>query len=110
MTKSAFTQLFLKALEDAAIQAEEAFDKTIPRTFEILVHSHGVMSIDDALDYLWVDETHFYIVTTMFIAKMSQDVATAWVHHSGHAPGTWEQTWNEPPGMGPFHVVLPSKL
>lgn len=114
MNKEEFKRTFERALTIAAETAERQLDRPVPRTFEIELHglapSPRNMSADDALDVLYLRPKQFYRIIDVSVTGVSKDVSTVFVCISGHAPGSWDETWNQPPGNGPFRQLVASEI
>jgi hypothetical protein len=61
---------------------------------------------DDAFEKIYLGPDRFYRIIDVAVRRVSEDVCTVFVGISGHAPGPLNQTWNQPPGSGPFKQVL----
>lgn len=109
MTKHKFRNLFLRALRSAAAVADERVGKRIPRSFLIELHaptSAGeVVSVDEAVNRIYLGEDRFYRIVDIAIQKISFDRTVAFVRVSGHPPGPFSQTW-DPPRFGPFKQIF----
>lgn len=114
MNKEEFKRTFDRALTIAAETAERQLDRPVPRTFEIELHglapSPRNMSADDALDVLYLGPKQFYRIIDVSVTRVSKDVSTVFVCISGHALGSWDETWNQPPGNGPFKQLVASEI
>ena len=109
MTKYKFRNLFLRALRSAAAVADERLGSRVPRSFLIELHaptSAGeVMSVDEAVDRMYLGEHRFYRIIDIAIQKISFDHTVAFVRVSGHSPGPFNQTW-DPTRFGPFKHIF----
>jgi len=114
MTKEKFRLLFEQGLEVAAHNAELNLGRTVPRRFEIEMHGlaarPGTLTMDDAFKEIYLGPDRFYRVIDLAIIRVSSEVSTAYMNVSGHEPGTFDQTWNDPVGSGPFKQVLANKI
>jgi hypothetical protein len=114
MTKEEFRGLFKDALEAAARNAEEQLGHTVPRSFRILLHGAGhpgdLMDPAAAVDALYLGEELFYRIIDLAVVKVGKHFTTVFVRASGHRPGPFEQTWNTPPGTGPFKQLIAEKI
>ena len=109
MQKHEFSQLFSKALEDAAAYAEERLGRAVARDFEIELHGAGhsgiCLSPDEALNLLFISEDRFYRVIDVAVIEIRPTKTRIFVRPSDHTPSAFEETWNQPPGAGPFKQI-----
>ena len=114
MTKEEFKALFERALEVAAKNAEGKLGHSVPRRFEIEMHGlapHSrMLTMDDALEEIYLGPERFYRIVDLSVRRVSKDVCTVFMGISGHTPGSLNQTWNQPPGSGPFKQVLADEV
>ena len=110
MTKQEFKRLFEKALEIAATHAEKRLGRPIPRTFQISFygcgHSGTLVNPEAAIDKLYIDAEKFYRIIDIAIVEVNEGSSTVFVRVSSHTPASFEETWNNPPGMGPFKQLM----
>ena len=110
MTESEFDRLFQQALSTAAENVERRLSQAIPRVFEVAVYGAGysgkVMSPEQAVHTLYLGPDRFYRIIDVAITAVTRSHCTVFVRVSGHTPGSFEETWNEPPGAGPFKQLL----
>jgi hypothetical protein len=113
MTKDEFRKLFLKALNNAAANAEARFHRPVPRSFLVELHapsSQGqTLSVDRAVDDLYLGSDRFYRIIDVAIRRLSRREAIAFVRVSGHPPVPFSQTW-APADLGPFKQVIPQPI
>lgn len=109
MDNQEFKKLFLKALYDAAFHAERRFNRQISRSFEIELHGAGYVGSritpEAAADILFIDNEHFYRIIDVAVIEIQATKTCVFVRVSGHEPGVFIETWNQPPGMGPFKQI-----
>jgi hypothetical protein len=112
MTKNEFRELFLRALNEAAENAEVKLAKPIPRSFMIELHAPGssgrAVSVDEALDRIYLGGNRFYEIIDVAIKDISPGESTAFVRVSGHPPDEFSNTW-DPSGLGPFKQITADK-
>lgn len=110
MNKEEFKILLERALQTAAQNAEKKLGRRIPRKFEIVLHglapTSRILGTSDALDEIYLGPDRFFRIIDLSISRVSKDVATVYMAVSGHPPGPLSQTWNQPPGSGPFKQTL----
>lgn len=111
MKKEKFAELFRAGLEEAAKVAEANNNTTVPRNFECEFYGCGfdgdILSVDEALEFLYLGENEFYVVIDLAILKATSTTTTVFVRVSGHYPvQLFEETWNEPNGFGPFKQII----
>lgn len=114
MSKEEFKTLFEHALEVAAQNAEKKLGHPVPRRFEIETHGLApqprVLKKDDACEEIYLGPDRFYRIIDISVCCVSKDVSTVYMVVSGHPPGALNQTWNQPPGNGPFKQVLADEV
>ncbi|HKO55573.1 MAG TPA: hypothetical protein VJ276_06805 [Thermoanaerobaculia bacterium] len=110
MTEEEFAEVFQQALERAAGNAEQALGRAVPRLFEIELHGLAPrsrrMSKEDALHELYLGPDRFHRIIDVAVRRVGKDVTTVFTRVSGHEPGSWDETWNQPPGAGPFKQLI----
>ncbi len=106
MIKQEFQQRFEAALEEAVQYAERQLYRTLSRQFHIRLyganHAGDLLTLNQATDALYLGETLFYRIIDLAVIEVSSQNTVLFVRASGHTPLTFEQTWNTPPGSGPF--------
>jgi hypothetical protein len=109
MTKRGFRNLFLRALKTAAEIADVRLAARAPRSFLIELHSPTsageIMSVDEAMDKIYLGSDRFYRVIDVSVRKISSDQTIAFVRVSGHLPGPYSHTW-DPSHFGPFKQIF----
>lgn len=68
------------------------------------------MTLDEAVDEIYLGEEKFYLIIDIGITELRRQETIAITRVSGHKPGSFDQTWNDPPGNGPFKVIIPAKI
>ena len=115
MTREEFGRLLEVALDAAARNAEAALGQAVPRSFRIRLHGAGkqgerMVDVKTASDELYLGEDRFYRIIDVAVVEVSSDASTAFVRASSHPPGSFQETWNQPPGSGPFKQILAQKV
>ena len=114
MTRDAFKTLFESALETAADHAGKILGHAVPHVFEIEMHGLAprsrTLTVGEAFDEIDLGPERFYRVIDLAVLRVSQDVTTIFMCVSGHPPDTFEKTWNQPAGSGPFKQLLPNEI
>jgi hypothetical protein len=114
MTKQDFGELFKAALELAALNAEERLGHAVPRNVKVVLHGAGysgaLMSPEEALDTIYLGEDLFYRIIDVAIIEVGQETAKVFLRVSQHDPGNFSQTWNTPPGSGPFKQLVADEI
>jgi hypothetical protein len=86
MTRSRFCELLTQALDRAAEQAEARLGTRIPRSFLIELHSPQSpgrrVSLDEALDQLYVDADRWYRIIDTAITQVMPDTSVAFMRVS----------------------------
>ena len=100
----------MHALEIAARNAEKQLGFPVPRQFEIEMHGlcrHSrMLSKEEAFEQIYLGPDLFYRVINVAVRRVGKHASTVFMGISGHAPCPLDQTWNQPPGSGPFKQVL----
>lgn len=114
MTKDDFKNLFEAALERSVTSAEEQLQRKLPQNFRILLHGAGhsgdLLHPSAVLDEIYLGEDKFYTIIDIAVVEVSKQSATIFVRVSSHAPVPFEQTWNDPPGNGPFKLLVAKEI
>jgi hypothetical protein len=86
----------------------------VPRSFEIEMHGVGphrkIMEKNEAFEAVYLGPDPFYRIIDVSVIRVSKDVSTVFMRISGHNPGPLNETWNQPPGSGPFKQLLAARL
>ncbi|MBL1137833.1 MAG: hypothetical protein HND46_21205 [Chloroflexi bacterium] len=114
MTKDEFQALFEQVIEETIQMAEEYHQLTLPRNVRIRLLQKGgaarvvLFDIENALERLYFDETHFHWVMDVGVKgyHLSNDYTMLLIIPSGHDPGPLESTWNYCSGQGPFKKLV----
>jgi len=114
MTKAEFRNLFLRAMNAAAENAEARLARPVPRSFTIELHappsSPGqTVSVDRALDKIYLGHDRFYKVIDVAIRRRLPRKSVAYVRVSGHPPAPFSQTW-DPANLGPFKQIVAEEI
>lgn len=116
MQRAEFARLFVAALHEAARVAEAATGRALPRRFQIELHGAGHLGDpvdqEEAVRALYLGPDRFYRIVDVGVLANAPEAeaagfARAWVRVSGHPPSSYNRTWNQPAGSGPFKVVGP---
>jgi len=114
MTKQEFRDIFRHALEKAVQNAESKLGHAIPHDLRIELHGQAAhprqMSVDEALDALYLGPDKFFRVIDVAVRNVSNTTTTVFMGISGHAPCRLEETWNDPPGAGPFKQIMAERI
>lgn len=114
MNKDQFKTLFEQALVVAAQNAQKKLGRPVPLTFEIEMHGLAphptTMRQQDALNAIYLGPDRFLRIIDVSVTKVSKNVSTVFMYISGHKPGRFEETWNQPPGSGPVKQLLAEEV
>lgn len=114
MNKDSFKSLFEKSLEAAAIHAESKLERSVPRTFEVELHGGGYSGIlltpDETLEILYLGEDRSYRIIDIGVIAIFTSHTRVFVRISAHTPSTFDKTWNQLLGNGPFKQILAQEL
>lgn len=108
MDKSTYAQLF-----DEAVRRALELAHLDPATTEPVVEFHGKpnpaqpITIDEALDLLWLSSERFYRIVDVAAFVGENDPPTLFVRLSGHEPSVYSDTW-DPSDLGPFKAIGPA--
>lgn len=111
MDRQEFEDLFKASLVEALRRATPEHEP-LPSNLRIDLHGAGyggvTTSVDQAAANLYLGPKTFYRIIDIGVrqADRNQDRARLFVHASGHAPGSWGETW-DPAGNGPFKILDP---
>ena len=111
MDREAFRKLFLESVSDALRRAGESASRRLSGQCYVELHGCGVsgalISLEEAVDLLYIDKETFYRVIDVGLKAIQQDKCIVFVRVSAHPPSTFDKTWNTPKGSGPFKVIEP---
>ena len=112
MCKEEQKVIFEHALEVAVKNAETKLGRSVPHRFEIEIQGSPtkVLQKDEAFDAIYLGPDRFYRIIDLAVIRVSKDTSTVFMCVSGHNPGTWDQTWNQPTGCGPFKQILANEI
>jgi hypothetical protein len=68
------------------------------------------MEKDEAFEAVYLGADRFYRIIDVSVIRVSKDVSTVFMCISGHNPGPLNETWNQPPGSGPFKQLLATRV
>jgi hypothetical protein len=110
MTLDEFAKLFQDALNTALKNAEERLHRKLPPDLKVMLHGAGhsgdLLDPVAATKALYLGEDKFYRIIDVSVIRVSAKGTTVFVRASSHRPGSFEQTWNNPPGSGPFKQLI----
>jgi hypothetical protein len=113
VTKEEFRELFMRALSTAASVIDGNVTAPTSRSFLIELHGAGVsgqlMSVDSALDLLYLGDDRFFRIIDVAIRELRSDASVAFVRVSGHAPSDFSDTV-DPAGLGPFKQLVAAHI
>lgn len=114
MDKAEFAALFRESLELAAKYAEERLGHEISRNFTIRLYgagsSGGVFDPEEVINKIYIDQSRFYRIIDLSVVEISKGTTKVFVRVSQHSPGSFEETWNDPPGTGPFKQLFAHEI
>ncbi len=111
MNAQQFRQVFDAALETAAKNVEEEYKVQVPRVFEIefggLGYQPSIIDVDEAFNRLYLGEDLYVAIVDTGVLEANHHVTRVWMNVPGYPPKSrFEDTWNQPPGTGPFKQVI----
>lgn len=109
MTKTEFGDLFRRALNIAAANAEAKVAEPIPRSFKVELHAPGcagrIVDLDEALSHIYLADDRFYRIIDLAVTQVRPDETVIFTRVSGHQPGDFDHTF-DPSGYGPFKQII----
>jgi hypothetical protein len=113
VTRVEFERLFENRLEAATQIAEQLNGKTLPRAFRIRLYGPGhpggePITTEEALAVLWLGPDRCFRIIDLAVCRADSQHTEIFARVSGHEPGALEFTWNQPPGNGPFKLLIPT--
>jgi len=114
MEKDQFATLFHEHLTKAVRLAQTKVGRALPD--KLIIELHGAsfagkeMSPSETLDVLYLGSEKFYRIVDISVLSASESTTRVFVRVSDHPPGAFEETWNDPPGSGPFKVLEPIRI
>jgi len=110
MTVDEFRVLFEDALEAAARNAEAKLGRAVPRRFDVELHGAApvprALTVDQALNEIFLGTDRFYRVINVGVRRINRHRTTVFIGIGGHPAGSFAETWNDPPGAGPFKQII----
>jgi len=115
MTREEFDHLFHARLEAATQIAEQRIGRSLPRAFRIRLYGPGhpsgePITKEEALAVLWLGPDRFFRIIDLAVSHANSQYTDVFTRVSGHTPVAFEQTWNQPPGTGPFKLLIPAHV
>ena len=114
MKRDEYRTLFESALEVAAVNADEKLGFNAPRNFKVVFYGRGhsgtVMDPLTALDLLYLGDDEFFRIVDVSVIEVDENATKVFVRVSQHEPAGFLQTWNDPPGSGPFKQLIAEKI
>jgi hypothetical protein len=108
MDKSGFAFLFHRAVRRALEQAGMSGSLSEPVVeFRGKPNPEGPLTVDEALDFLWLSPDRFYRVVDVAAFLGEDNPPVIFVRPAGFEPSCYEDTW-EPQGLGPFKIMGPT--
>jgi len=53
---------------------------------------------------------NYHRIIDVAVIKVSRNENTIFMRASDHTPSTFDKTWNNPPGSGPFKQLISQKI
>lgn len=104
-----FRLVFDTTLEAMARLVELAEGYPIQRNFKIELGGVGgvrnPLSPDEAFDILYLGDEEYYSIINVSVVSIKDQTITVWMQVTGHGPGPFNRTWNQPDGAGPFKFI-----
>ena len=109
MNKTEFKALLNRSLDVAASSAERRLGTPVSRTFEIQFHGFAptarTLTPDQVADELYLGPDRFYRVVDVGVVQVGPARTIVIMIVSGHEPSSFDKTWNQPVGAGPFKQI-----
>ena len=113
MDKDEFTTRFADELESAARAVEERLGGHVARVYEIAFgepRRRPLIDVETAIQMLSRDAPRFPRIVDLSVIGLRDAATIVFVRPSDHTPTLWEETWNVPPGRGPFKTLVASEV
>lgn len=110
MNKKDFAIILQIAIKTALENAECKLNRKLPQNVRLLVNSWEAKSPAltdlEAVEELYISENEFYRIIDVGVIRVIGATTFLVARRSGHKPSTFEETWNEPKGSGPFKQII----
>ena len=110
MNRGEFENLFHVVVEQSIRNAELKLNKMLPRNTQFLLNGWGkecpTIDSSKAVDHLYIDDHSFYRIIDVGVIRYSEKQIFIVARRSGHKPSSFDGTWNDPKGMGPFKQIV----
>jgi hypothetical protein len=106
MNRSEFKSLFKQSINEAIDKTRSRVDEVISSNLMIELHGLGhtgdIISIDQAFDSIYLSDDLYWRVINISVKEIKPDHTIIFVRVGGPKPASFEETWNDPKGYGPF--------
>jgi len=106
MNRSEFKSLFEQVIGEAIEKAKARVDETISPNVMIEIHGAGytgdIISVAQAFDSIYLGDELYWRIIDVTVKRIEPHQTLVFVRVSGHKPTSFEETWNDPKGYGPF--------
>lgn len=117
LTKETFRDLLLECIRITMDTAQKDIADPLPEKWSLELAAFGqagkIASLDEVLAFLYVQGT-FPRIVDIAVRGFTKDATLIWIRPSAHPyVSDIKETWNQPPGMGPFKsigLILPKSL
>jgi len=113
MNKDEFAIRFRAELDSAADAVEHELGGRVARAYDIAYgdpRQRPLIDVEGAIEMLARDAPRFPRIIDISVVGLRDGATLVFVRPSGHTPSTWEETWNVPPGRGPFKTLVASEV
>lgn len=117
LTKEIFRDLLLECIRITTDTAQKDVAEPLPEKLSLELAAFGqagkITTLDEVLSFLYVQGT-FPRIVDVAVKGVTKDATLIWIRPSAHPyVSDIRETWNQPPGMGPFKsigLMLPKSL
>jgi hypothetical protein len=110
MNKVEFARLFRDVVQQAIKNAESRLKSRLPQNARFLLNGwgseHPTMDETDTLEQLYINEHSFYRIIDIGVIRFNEEYVFIVARRSGHEPTSFDKTWNDPKGLGPFKQIM----
>ena len=106
MNRSEFKSLFERVISEAIDKTKARVDETISPNVMIEIHGAGhtgdIVSVNQAFESIYLGDELYWRIIDVAVKSIELNQTLVFVRVSGHKPTSFEETWNDPKGYGPF--------
>lgn len=114
MNRDEFKVLFEKSLNIAVEKAEQQLGYEIPKKYQIELHGAGfsgaLLDVETVFSNIYLGKDRFYLTIDLSVKEITPQITKIFMGVGGRQPDSFDKTWNQPPGMGPFKPTTTWKI